>query len=74
MLNIVHKHNTFGSISTNRLALKFNMSLHVNFEKPVDSTVTTVPPAVLVTEQFEVYGETDINELLRQCSSCGIIL
>ena len=45
------------------------MSLHVNFEKAVDSTVTTGPPAVLVTEQFEVYGGTDISELLRQCSS-----
>ena len=55
-------------------ALMLNMSLHVNFEKAVDSTVTTVPPALLVTEQFEVYGDTDINELLRQCSSWGIML
>ena len=51
-----------------RQALKFNMSIHVNFEKVVDPSVTTIPPAVLVTEQFEVYADTDICEILRECT------
>ena len=53
---------------TKRRTMKFNMSLHVNFEKSVDPSVITVPPAVLVTEQFEVYTDTDIEECLRECS------
>ena len=47
-----------------RKALKFNMSLHIHFEKAVDSSIITDPPVVLVTEQMEVYMETDIDELL----------
>ena len=53
---------------TKQRALKFNMSLYVNFEKAVDPSVVTVPPAVLVTEQFEVYTDTDIKECLQDCS------
>ena len=49
-------------------ALKFNMSLHVNFEKAVDPSIVTIPPAVLVTEQLEVYADTDISDLLREAS------
>ena len=51
-----------------RKALKFNMSLHVNFEKAVDPSFVTIPHAVLVTEQFEVYADTDIEDLLRDAS------
>ena len=48
-----------------RRAFKFNMSLHVNFEKAVDSCIKTISPAVLVTEQLEVYSDTDIKECSR---------
>ena len=51
-----------------RRALKFNTSLHANFEKAVDPSIVTIPPAVLVTEQFEVYADTDIEDLLREAS------
>ena len=44
------------------------MSLHVKFEQAVDPSIVTVPPVVLVTEQFEVYEDTDIPELLKICS------
>ena len=44
------------------------MSLHVKFEQSTDSSIVTQPPVVLITEQFEVYDETDISELLRECS------
>ena len=49
-------------------ALKFNMSLHANFEKAADPSIVTIPPAVFVTEQFEVYADTDIEDLLREAS------
>ena len=49
-------------------ALKFNMLLHANFEKAADPSIITIPPAVLVTEQFEVYADTDIEDLLREAS------
>ena len=51
-----------------RQACKFNMSLHVVFEKAADPSIVTTPPAVLVTEQFEVYEDTNIVELLTLCS------
>ena len=38
-----------------RRSLKFNMSLHVQFEQATDPSIKTNPPVVLVTEQFEVY-------------------
>ena len=44
------------------LALKFNMALHIKFEKAADPSIVTDPPIVLVTEQFEVYEDTDIKE------------
>ena len=49
-------------------AIKFNMSLHAVFEKAVDSSIVTDPPTVLVTDQFEVYAVTDLDECLQQCS------
>ena len=45
-------------------ALKFNMALHVIFEKATDEDVKTEPPVCLVSEQLEVYADTDISELL----------
>ena len=49
-------------------ALKFNMSLHAKFEQAIDPSIVTVPPVVLATEQFEVYGDSDIPDLLKICS------
>ena len=46
-------------------ALKFSMSLHVNFEQAVDSSIITNPPVVLLSEQFEVYADSDIDEILK---------
>ena len=54
--------------------LKFNMSLHANFEKAVDPAVTTVPPACLVTEQFEVYEDTVVEECLQAASKSDCML
>ena len=45
-------------------ALKFNMSIHVAFEQATDPSIVTEPAVVLVSEQFEVYADTDITELL----------
>ena len=44
------------------------MSLHGNFEKAVDPSIVTIPPEVLVTEQLEVYADTDISDLIREAS------
>ena len=44
------------------------MSIHVNFEKAVDPSIVTIPPAVRVAEQFEVYIDTDNGDLLREAS------
>ena len=52
----------------NQQACKFNMSLHVVFEKASDPSIVTTPPVVLVTEPFEVYTSTNINEVLKTCS------
>ena len=45
-------------------ALKFNMTLHVIFEKATDSSIITKPPVCLVSEQMEIYYETNILEHL----------
>ena len=47
-------------LRTNR-ALKYNMAFHVVLEKSTDPDVVTDPPVVLVSEQLEVYANTDIN-------------
>ena len=46
-------------------ALNFNMSLHINFEKATDASIITDPPVVLVSEQREVYEDTDVDETLK---------
>ena len=38
-----------------RRAVKFNTSLHVIFEKVADPSVVSDLPAVLVSEQIELY-------------------
>ena len=45
-------------------ALKFNMALHVIFEKATDQDVKPEPPVCLVSEQLEVYADTNLPELL----------
>ena len=49
-------------------ALKYNMSLHIVFEQATDPSTITEPAVVLVSEQFEVYTDTDITELLQETS------
>ena len=51
-----------------RRACKFNMSLHVLFEKAADPSVVSDPPVVLISEQMELYEDTDVNELLTTTS------
>ena len=46
-------------------SLKFNMSLHLNFEQAVDSSNVTNPHVVLLTEQFEIYADSEIANLLE---------
>ena len=48
-----------------RHALKFNMSLYINFEKATDASIVTDPPVVLVSEQMEVYEGTDVDDTLK---------
>ena len=50
----------------NEHSLKFNMAVHVEFEKATDPEVITDPPVVLQSEQFEVYHETSIEEQLEK--------
>ena len=38
------------------------MGLYIKFEKAADPSIATDPPIVLVTEQYEVYEDTDIKE------------
>ena len=49
-------------------ALKFNMSLHIVFEQATDPSIVTEPAVVLVSEQFEVYANTNISEALQEVS------
>ena len=49
-------------------SLKFNMSLHVVFEQATDPSIITEPAVVLVSEQFELYADTNINEILQEAS------
>ena len=51
---------------TSEHSLKFNMAIHVEFEKGTDSDIITDPPVVLQSEQFEVYDESNIKEQLKK--------
>ena len=33
-----------------------------------DESIVTFPPVVLVTDQMEVYHDTDVDELLTKCA------
>ena len=54
------------------------MSLHINFEKATAASIVTDPPVVLVSEQMEVYDDTDVDEtskitveqLINRIESC----
>ena len=46
-------------------AVKFNLSLHVNFHLSTDVTFLTNPPAVLSTDTIEVYDSSDIHGALN---------
>ena len=48
--------------------IKFNMSVHVDFVQGTDASIVTFPPVVLVTEQHEVYQDTDLVQLMRDCA------
>ena len=45
-------------------ALKFNMALHVIFEKSTSPEIKTDPPVCLVSEQLEAYTDTNLSKLL----------
>ena len=44
-------------------ALKFDMALHVIFEKATSQDIKTDPPVCLVSEQLEVYADTNLSKL-----------
>ena len=47
-----------------RVALKFTMAIHAVFVKATDSTVITDPAICLVSQPFQIYSDTDINNQL----------
>ena len=51
-----------------RKPIKFNMSIFVDFMQATDESIVTFPPVVLVTDQMEVYQDTDVDELLKKCA------
>ena len=61
-------HGKLSRLRMTRPALKLNMAIHCTFEQEKDRTVITFPPVVLVTEQLEIYPDTDLDHLLKLCS------
>jgi len=51
-----------------RHALKFNFGVSVIYEQAINPAIITDPPVTLYTEQFEVYNDTNIKELLQTAS------
>jgi hypothetical protein len=51
-----------------KTAVKFNISLYAMFHQAKDESIKTEPSVVLVTEMFEVYEDTDLDEILDSCS------
>ena len=49
--------------------IKLNMSIHLDFMQATDESIVTFPPVVLVTDQQEVYQDTNVNELLKTCAT-----
>ena len=46
-------------------AVKFYLSLHVNFHLSTDVAFLTDPPAVLSTDPIEVYDSSDVHDALK---------
>ena len=44
--------------------IKFNMAIQAVFMQSKDEDILTVPPVYLVTDQQEVYQDTDLNYVL----------
>ena len=55
--------------SVNNSACKINMSLFAIFQQETDPSIVTTTPVVFLTEQFEIYADTDINQILQTCAS-----
>ena len=49
--------------------VKLNMTIIIMFEQGKDPSIVTDPPVHLVTDQFEVFADTDIDDLLVDCAS-----
>ena len=47
-------------------AIKVNMVVHVLFHKSYDETMVSDPPADLLTQQFEVYPSTNLEDVLKK--------
>ena len=52
----------------NNMTAKFNMAIHSIFQQENDETIITEPPVVIVTEQFEVYSDSNLDIILQTCS------
>ena len=48
------------------IAMRLNMALDVVYQKSYDPTITTVPSIKLMSEQFEVYPTTDLDEVINK--------
>ena len=49
----------------NKRAVKFYLSLHVNFHVSTDVAFVTGPPAVISTDIIEVYDSSDVHDALN---------
>ena len=56
MENYRHQHHS----------LKFNLSLHVIFEKAIDPEIKTDPPVILNTEPLAIYSSDNIAKELKK--------
>ena len=58
-------------------SIKISMALHAIFEKASDNSIKTNPPAVIPTDQIEIYDDTNIDDVtdmvIRQITT-GITL
>ena len=50
----------------NEHSLKFNMAIHIEFEKATDSDVITDSHVVLQSGQFEIYHDASVKEQLQK--------
>ena len=54
--------------NVNNPALKFNLSLFATFQQETQPEIETDTPIVFVTEMHEVYGGTDVGQILKACA------